>query len=120
MAASSVTGVGQGSSNKPGVREFGIVNTGPSIILTGITTAAENIMLSPPSTTLGIVLFQQPLPKPSSEYVVLITPLNTTDPVYIGSLLDNEANQFYGFNVLSSSECDVMFMVADRGMKIIS
>ena len=49
MAASSTTGKGPGSCNKPTTKELAAIVNGPLTIMTGIVTS-EGIPSSPPST----------------------------------------------------------------------
>lgn len=113
MAASSTTGKGPGSCNKPTTKELAAIVNGPLTIMTGIVTS-DGIPSSPPGTQ-SIVRFEQPLTNDADSYVVLLTPLNGTG-AYVAQRYES-GGKFSGFMVATEDECDVFYLVAPVGLK---
>ena len=118
MAASSVTGTGIGSSNKPTVKDLAIAANGPTIHFSGIITSA-GMTLSPPSSppsTLSRLTFPYPLTGGASDYVVMLTTLNG-GYAYVSDLDENDDGDFTGFSFVTEAECDLMYLVVSCGIK---
>ncbi len=114
MAASSVTGRGNGASKKPTAKEL---SSGPILLITGIVHA-EEMPVSPGSIGGGEVVFNTPLPGKANGYIVTITSLNGGYS-YVTALNENSNGDFTGFEFITESECEVMYMVASIGRKIL-
>lgn len=111
MGAYSVTGIGNGGCNKPGVADL---STGPAIMIVGMVGAAETVISSPP--TLGnTVTFQEPLVGSADSYAVFLSPKNA-ETAYITDM-NESGGYFTGFDFNVSAECDVMYMVVSVGSR---
>lgn len=118
MGASTVTGKGIGSSNKPTVKDLAIAANGPVIHLSGIIASA-GMTLSPPSSppsTLSTLTFPYPLTGSSADYVVMLTTLNG-GYAYVSDLDENDDGDFTGFSFVTEAECDLMYMIVSCGIK---
>jgi hypothetical protein len=115
MTASSVTGKGPGSSNKPTLADLSIAAGGPQIVIADVlhTSAVDNA--SPPASG-GTVVFPTPLPGGSEKYVVNLTTVSG-GLAYLVDLDENDDGDFVGFSVIVNTECDVHYMVAKKGYK---
>lgn len=114
MSATSVTGKGLGSSNKPTVKDLAIAANGPAIYFAGIIASAD-IIVSPPITGNTIV-FPYPIPGGAENYVVILTTLNGGH-AYVTDLDENSDGDFSGFSFATEAECDLMYAVISCGMK---
>jgi hypothetical protein len=113
MAATSLTGKGSGSSNKPTTTELGILANGPSIIFTGITEIVE---LGSPPIEATTYTFPYPLPGGKDSYVVMLTSL-CGGTAYVTSREEDDDGNFTGFNAVVESTSLVQFLVAKVGVK---
>lgn len=114
MTASSITGVGHGSSDKTTLAELGVLANGPSIIFTGIVET-DGGLSSPPSTTNAIV-FPYTLPGGADSYVVLLTTINA-GYVHVTDRDEDSDSNFTGFSFAAEAAGDVMYLVAKVGSK---
>lgn len=117
MAAESVTGVGQGASNKLTTKELAILANGPSIFLSGYASSVTIEESSPPSVG-NTVTFPQPLTGSHDNYVVLLTTINGGD-AYVNVMTNNSDSNFISFFFITEFECDVMYIVASVGIRPI-
>ena len=113
MTASSVTGVGPGSSNKIGTRELAILTNGPAILMAGYVEV-EGGIASPPSA-LTVVTLPRPLAGGAENYIVLLTTLNG-GTAYITDMGEDGGN-FTDFTITAESDCSVMYMVVKTGIR---
>ncbi len=113
MTATSVTGVGQGESNKPTTKELAAFAEGPSIIFTGITDATDN--MSSPPTAENTVVFPYVLAGGADAYVVMLTSINA-GATYISNKAESDGN-FTGFTFVAEAEGSVMYLVAKVGSR---
>lgn len=114
MDAQSVTGRGLGASGKFNTRELAILANSLNILVAGRVDLAEDFLVNPPSPTATVTLTEA-LPGSKSNYVVLITGLNT-GTVYVASMTDNDGN-FSEFRVIGESEGTCMYVIAKVGLK---
>jgi hypothetical protein len=114
MAASSVTGRGNGSVVTPNSAELAsFVNSpAPYLIFTGIVEA-EGSLTSPPGYN-NTVTFPYPLPGDVNDYVVILTTLNAGHAFVAYRYIDSEG-KFSAFLLTAESDGQVMYMVASVG-----
>lgn len=114
MTASSVTGRGEGASNKPTTNELAILNNGPQIIFAG---SVEGVMppASPPMMGMNTVSFPYPLPGNPDNYVIQLTGLNS-GYAYVSARFVN-ASGFTGFEFVSQASGAVMYTVMNAGIR---
>lgn len=115
MGAQSATGKGKGSANKPSLKELGVLNNAPSILVAGRADLAEGGVTSPPSPNATVYL-PNPLPGSPENYVVLITGLNATG-LHVGTMHENSNGDFDYFTVYADDEGTVMYIVCKAGTK---
>lgn len=118
MTASSVTGRGQGASDKLTTKELAALAVGPSIYAAGVV-AGTTIASSPPpddGTTSGRVTFPTPLPGGSDQYVILLTSLNG-GAAYVAVMNDDDDGNFASFIVSVETDSDVMYLVVKKGFR---
>lgn len=116
MGASSVTGKGNGESGKLTSNALSMLANGPMIYVAGSvenTTAGDPV--SPP-TTDNHVRFPNPLPGPSSDYVVILTTQNA-GAAYVYDMLENDDGDFIGFYATTPTEGLVMYIVVKKGIR---
>lgn len=119
MAASSVTGKGIGSSNKPTVKDLAIAANGPTIHFSGIIISAGMTLSSPsssPPSTLSRLTFPYPLSGSPSDYVIMLTTLNG-GYAYVSDQDENDDGDFTGFSFVTEAECDLMYIIVSCGIK---
>ena len=114
MTASSVTGVGSGSSNKLTTQGLASLANGPAIIFSGYVES-QDIVVSPPAIGNTIV-FPQSLQGSSDNYVVLLTTLNG-GYAYVTDMDENDDGDFIGFSFATEAECSMMYLVTKVGIK---
>lgn len=114
MTASSVTGTGNGSSGKPGIKELGFLTSGPSIVYAGIVDVDEGIS-SPPSQQ-NTVTFPTPLEGGARNYAVIVTTVSA-GYAYIAFRTENDDGDFTGFTIIPESEGIAMYVVVKIGQK---
>jgi hypothetical protein len=117
MTASSATGVGAGSSNKPTSGQLATLANGPKVYFSGKTSSdVSEPPSSPPSNNTGSVVFPYSLPGGFSNYVVILTSLNGGS-AYVVDYSEDEENNFTGFSFITESSCDLMYVVIDTGVR---
>lgn len=112
--AQSVTGKGLGSSGKLTEKELAILANSMNIILAGRVDLEEDLLVNPPSPTARVT-FNEALPGSKTNYVVLVTGLNT-GLIYLLNMSDVDGN-FASFRVLGEEEGTCMYVVAKVGLK---
>lgn len=116
MGASSATGTGLGSSNKPTAGELSTMSlVAPAIYVAG-STESNGALSSPPSPG-NIVHFPFPLPGGPDKYAVILTGQGT-GAVFVVSLLDNDSG-FTGFILSSEEEGTVFYIVVKKGARLV-
>ncbi len=115
MGATSVTGVGQGASNKPTLTDLSVAAMGPQIISAGnfeITSDEE----SSPFAANATVVLPVALEGGEEEYVVMLTGINTGS-VYVTQKTENDDGNMNGFVAGAESEGVVGYIVVKAGIK---
>ena len=115
MAASSATGTGTGSCEKPTTKELAAFANGPSILIAGYGASSESEITSPPSPA-GSIRFPSPLPGGSENYVVSITTIAGGN-AFVYDMIENDNGDFIGFGFATEEECDFMYLVVKAGIK---
>jgi len=115
MGASSVTGSGQGMCGKLTSKGLSLLATGPSILIAGRVEVSEDLGINPPSPTV-VVTLSPSLPGSYTNYVVLITGLNTGS-MYIATIEDDDNDNFSEFRVIAEEEGTCMYVIAKVGNK---
>lgn len=114
MGATSVTGIGSGSSDKYTTTQLAILANGPSIIITQYTEAVT--LPVSPSGFGGEVEFPIGLcPGPATNYIVNLTTING-GAAWITSMTETDGN-FASFTFQTDAECFVMFQVVTVGIQ---
>jgi len=114
MGATSLTGVGGGSSLKVTTDALAVWATGPQIILAG-TTTADTIPASSPSAIGGTVNFPEPLVNAHTQYGVWLTTLNGGS-AYVSDM-DDEDGHFSEFSFITEAEGTVFYLVVNLGQR---
>jgi hypothetical protein len=114
MTATSVTGRGQGASDKPTLADLALAAVGPVILIADISEATEVGFSSPPSSG-NTVRFPTPLPGGKDKYVVILTSV-ASGLVYTVDFLE-DGDDFTGFTYIAETEGFVHYMVVKRGYK---
>lgn len=114
--AQSVTGTGLGSAGKVTSKELAILANAPSILVAGRVDIEESDAVSSPPSPTNTVTFETPLPGSSSNYVVIVTGLNT-GLVYVGAMQNNSDGDFYRFVLLSENAGTCMYFVVKAGAR---
>ena len=115
MGATSVEGVGGvGLCGKLTTKELAILATGPSILVTGQATLAEDVLINPPSPSVEVVL-PKALPGSYVNYAVFITSVNS-GAVYIATFTNNSDGDFSEFRIIGEAEGTCMYMVTRKGV----
>ena len=115
MVAHSVTGTGSGSSGKFTTKELAALANGPSVLVVGRVDTIETELTSPPSIS-GSVTLDPALPGSHENYVVIVTGLNT-GATYVGSMVDNDDDNFNQFLVVSETEGTCMYFISKIGTR---
>ena len=118
MAASSVTGAGEGSSRKITTTELATLVNAPSIIFTGIIDAGD-VVASPPSSppaTNDTVTFPYILTGGADSYVIMLTSINA-GYVYVSDRDEDEEGNFSGFSFVAETEGLIQYLVAKVGSR---
>lgn len=119
MGASSVTGKGHGSAHKsfkPTLVGLNAISNGPNVCIAGYAESGVSDGSSP--ATGNLIVFSQPLPGNSDNYVVLITTLNGGHG-YVTDMDENENGDFVGFTFITEAECTIMYMITKVGKRIV-
>ncbi len=114
MGATSVTGVGSGTSRKLTTNELSVLANGPSIIFTGLVEATEGV--SSPPTPANFVDFPYPLAGGMDQYVVMLTTINAGS-AHVADRDEDDDGNFTGFTFVAESEGTVMYLVAKIGQR---
>lgn len=112
MAATSVTGVGQGDSGKYTIKDLAILANAPNIIFSGMVEASE--IMSPPSSS-NTVVFPYALPGGADNYVIMLTTINA-GLAYVSDRDEIEGN-FTGFSFITETDGTLMYLVVKVGSK---
>lgn len=116
MAAQSATGTGKGSAGKLTTKELSILANAPSILAAGrVEVEAEDGLSSPPST-INLITLENPLPGSHTNYVVILTGLNT-GATYVGAMYNDGNGNFNRFLIFSEGEGTCMYLVTKVGIK---
>lgn len=113
MGASSVSGSGQGMCGKLTVKELSYLATGPNILLAGRISVGESLEINPPSPTAEVTLSPS-LPGSYTNYVVLVTGINT-GKIYVATMSDDADGNFSEFRVIAEGEGDCMYVITKAG-----
>ena len=117
MGAQSATGTGLGACGKVTTKELSILANGPSVLIAGVVAVSE-ALISPtsPPTSGNNVTFETPFEFGPDRYVVMLTPIGA-EYAYVGNMFEDDDGKFSGFSVLASTDCDVMYVVYNRGVR---
>lgn len=119
MGATSVSGKGNGNSNKLTLKELSLLSNGPYVIFCGTSTPTEggsSPPSSPPMAVIGEVVFPYVLQGGADDYSVFITTKNSGYGYTISLNEDSDGN-FTGFDYRVSSGGDIMYMVVKNGIR---
>jgi hypothetical protein len=112
--AQSATGIGLGTSGKLTEKELSILANGINILVAGRIELEEGFLVNPPSPVATVTL-ANPLPGSYTNYVVLVTGLNT-GAVYIASM-SNDGGNFSEFSLVGESEGTCMYAIVKKGIR---
>ena len=115
MGASSVTGVGQGNSNKVTTKELSILANGTVICIAGYAESDGGSNMSPPSYG-NSVTFPNPLEGGTDNYVVMLTTQNGGYS-YVNEMNEDSDGNFTDFSFITESDCTLMYLVARVGIR---
>lgn len=118
MSASSTTGTGLGFSPVLTNKELtNIRNQNPQIIFCGYASATGGAESVSPPAEISDVYFPYSLDGDSTHYVVMLTTVGG-GVAYVGEMHEEAdgdsptgVGSFSGFSVLTTAECDVMYMI---------
>lgn len=114
MGATSVTGKGQGASDKPTLADLAIAANGPTIMIADIHTLTSEGITSPPSVNTTVRF--PPLAGGADKYVVSLT-THGGGSVFINEFIENDNGDFIGFSVVAESEGFLHYLVVKKGYK---
>jgi len=114
MAATSVTGTGQGEAGKRTAGELASLAVGPSIIFSGIIEGEETPS-SPPSSAFNTVVFPYELAGGANAYVVMLTTISGGAAYVVDK--DEDDGNFIGFTFSVEQNSEVMYLVAKVGVR---
>lgn len=111
----TTTGTGLGSSGKYTTRELAILAKSMTFLVAGRVDAEEDIMINPPTPSFTVTL-DPPLPGSYTNYVVIVSGLNTGS-IYIATM-DNDADgNFDEFTGIAEDEGTCMYAIMKVGIK---
>lgn len=113
MAASSVTGRGNGASGKVTTKELSSFVNGPAVFITGY---AEPTLAVSPSGYTGSVTFTKPLSGRSANYIVLVSSKNGGNS-YVTAMNENADDDFSGFSFFIDEDAEIMYAVFSVGIR---
>lgn len=116
MGASSITGVGQGASNKLTTKELSILAKAPTIVVAG-HAESDGGNMSPPSYG-NSVTFPNPLEGGTENYVVMLTTQNG-GYAYVNEMNEDSDGNFTDFSFITESDCTLMYIVSKTGIRPI-